>query len=91
VGTYKYAKTRFVIASEAKQSRVFAKNYGRFADAATPVALYAVKVVVPRRYAPRNDIEAIFRGSLEMILRSLEGTRRVTFPAIPISSKPPSR
>jgi hypothetical protein len=39
-GTSKYSKTRFVIASEAKQSRVFAKNYGR----------------LPRRYAPRNDI-----------------------------------
>jgi hypothetical protein len=26
--------------------------------------LYAVKVVVPRRFAPRNDIEAISRGSL---------------------------
>jgi predicted HTH transcriptional regulator len=35
-----------VIASKAKQSRVFAKNYGR----------------LPRRYAPRNDIEAIIRG-----------------------------
>ena len=57
-------RKRFVIASEAKQSRVFVMNYGRFADAATPVGLYAVKVVVPRRFAPRNDIEAISRGSL---------------------------
>jgi hypothetical protein len=28
MGTSKYSKTRFVIASEAKQSCVFAKNYG---------------------------------------------------------------
>jgi hypothetical protein len=68
MGTSKYLKTRHVIASEAKQSRVFAKNYGRFADAATPVALYAVEVVVPHRYAPRNDIEAIFGGSLKRVL-----------------------
>jgi hypothetical protein len=47
MGIPKHSKTRFVIASEAKQSRVFAKDYGR----------------LPRRYAPRNDIEAVFRGS----------------------------
>ena len=46
-----------------KQSRVFVRILGRFTDAATPVALYAGEVVVPRRFAPRNDVQGIFRGA----------------------------
>ena len=48
-GTSKNSKTRSVIANEVKQSRVFERNQGR----------------LPRRFAPRNDISAIFRGPLK--------------------------
>ena len=67
MGTSKNSKTRFVIANEVKQSRVFVRILGRFTDAATPVALYAGEVVVPRR----GVYPELTEGLLAMTFRQL--------------------
>ena len=57
-GTSINSKTRFVIANEVKQSRVFVRILGR----------------LPRRFAPRNDVQGIFRGALKAVSEKRQGS-----------------